>query len=136
MAADSELPPATPAASEAGVPPAGPPRSLLDDAEDLLVDVRTWAEAELAYQRTRARFVGHSAKRAIALGIAGALFALFALGGLTVGLIIALTPHLTAWGATAVVVVALLVLAFLAVNAAGKAWREGMDAINETDGSA
>ncbi len=127
---------------EAGAPVGGsdsgtdsaPPRSLLDDAGDLLVDIRTWADAELAYQKTRASFVGSTLKRMVAFGIAGALLGLFALGGLTVGLIIALTPLVTAWGATAIVVGALLVAAFVAVNMASKALRELTAAVRENDG--
>ena len=41
---------------------------------------------------------------------------------LTVGLIIALTPYLTAWGASALVVALLLLFAWLAVRGAGKRW--------------
>jgi hypothetical protein len=111
-----------------------PVRSLLDDAEDLLVDIRTWADAELAYQKTRARFVGDSLKRTLAFGLAGAMLALFALGGLTIGLIIALTPLVSAWGATAIVVGALLVACFVALRMASKAWREMMGAVREQDG--
>lgn len=127
---------------EAGAPVGGgdsgtesaTPRSLLDDAGDLLVDIRTWADAELAYQKTRASFVGNSLKRMVAFGIAGALLGLFALGGLTVGLIIALTPLVTAWGATAIVVGALLVAALVAAKMAARALREMIAAVREVDG--
>jgi len=44
------------------------------------------------------------------------VFALLAAIGLTVGLIFALTPLITAWGATAVVIVLLLVGAWLCVR--------------------
>ncbi len=49
---------------------------------------------------------------------------MLALIGLTMGMIIALTPLITAWGATAVVVLTLLLIAYLLVWRAGKAWNE------------
>ncbi|MCL6251135.1 phage holin family protein [Altererythrobacter sp. KTW20L] len=107
-------------------------RSLLDDLEDLLFDARTWLDAELTYQKTRAAFVVGSFKRTILMGAVGAVFALFAMVGLTVGLIIALTPLVTAWGSTAIVAGGLFLAAYLAVRRAGTAWSDMMDAINET----
>jgi membrane protein YdbS with pleckstrin-like domain len=47
-----------------------------------------------------------------------------ALIALTVGLIVALTPPLSAWGATAVVVIVWLLIAVIALSVAGARWRE------------
>lgn len=99
-------------------------RSLFDDFEALIDDGRTYFEAELTYQKTRAGFVGNRLKKTIAFGVVAAYLAVLATIGLTMGLIIALTPYLTAWGATAVVVLALLLVAYLFVRRAGKAWSE------------
>ena len=93
-----------------------PERSLLDDVEALIDDGKTYLEAELAYQKTRAAYVAAGAKHVALLGAEAAVFALLAAMGLTVGLIFALTPLITAWGATAVVVVLLLVGAWLCVR--------------------
>src|SRR5690606_33276189 len=92
----------------------GAERSLLADVEALIDDGKTYLEAELAYQRTRAAFVADGAKSAVILFAMAVLLAFLALIGLTVGLIIALTPILTAWGASALVVALLLVGAVIA----------------------
>jgi hypothetical protein len=89
-------------------------RSLIDDVEVLIEDGRTYLEAELNYQTTRARFVGDRAKRVVLWAAIGLLFAWMALIALTVGLIVALTPPLSAWGATAVVT----------LSVAASRWRE------------
>lgn len=109
----------------------GATRSLIDDIEELVLDAKTYFDAELTYQKTRASFVGHSLKRTIAFAVVAAVLGLFAFGGLVVGLIIALTPIITAWGATAVVVGALLLMAYLLIQKAGAAWGDLMGAIHE-----
>ncbi len=82
--------------------------SLGDDLRQLIDDGRTLAEAELAWQKSRASFAGKQAGGIAALGALGAVLAVFALVALTVGLLLALTPLLTAWGATAAVAGGLL----------------------------
>jgi hypothetical protein len=99
-------------------------RSLIDDVEVLIEDGKTYLQAELNYQKTRARFAGDRAKRVAMLGLVGLSFAWMALVGLTVGLILALTPPLGAWGAMAVVVVAWLLIAGTAFLVAAGRWRE------------
>jgi hypothetical protein len=123
---------------QGGLPPyndeeAEDTRSLLADVEALIDDGKTYLQSELTFQKTRAAFVADRAKGAVVLGAAAALLAFLALIGLTVGLIIALTPWLTAWGASALVVALLLLGAFLAARAAGKRWSHLMDAI-QSDG--
>ena len=105
-------------------------RSLRDDVEALIEDGRTYLETELVYQKTRAAFVADRAKGALIFGAVAALLGFLALIGLTVGLIIALTPHLTAWGASALVVALLLLGAWIAVGAASKRWAGLMQAID------
>lgn len=107
--------------------------TLLDDIEALIADARNWADAELVYQKTRIAFVLASVKRSLAMGAAAAVLGLFALIGLTVGLVIALTPHVTAWGATALVAGGLGLGAFLCVRAASRAWGEAMGAVREEE---
>ena len=98
-------------------------RSLIDDVEVLIEDGKTYLEAELNYQKTRALFAGDRAKGVAIYGLAALIFAWMALIGLTIGLIFALTPPLGAWGATAVVVVAWLLVAGFAARAAAARWR-------------
>lgn len=92
----------------------------------LVEDLRTYVDAELNYQKTRASFVADRIKKTIVFGAVAAFVAVLALIGLTMGLIIALTPHLTAWGATAVVVLGLLLIAAYLASKAGKAWNSMM----------
>lgn len=104
-------------------------RSLRDDVEALIDDGKTYLETELVYQKTRAAFVAERAKDAVLFGAIAAALAVLALIGLTVGLIIALTPLLTAWGASAVVVALLLLAAWLFGRAAADRWARLMAAI-------
>lgn len=105
-------------------------RSLYDDVEALIDDGKTYFEAEIAYQKTRAAYVADKAKSALVFGAVAAAFAVLALIGLTVGLILALTPWLTAWGASALVVGLLTIGALLAARAAGQRWKGLMAAID------
>lgn len=77
--------------------------SLTDDILALVEDGKTYAEAELAFQKSRASFAANRIKVAIALG-AGAFGVLhLALIALSVGAVIALAPLVGAWLATAIV---------------------------------
>ncbi|ANY20642.1 hypothetical protein A6F68_02140 [Tsuneonella dongtanensis] len=87
-------------------------QSLTDDVFALLDDGRTLVETEIQFQKTRAAFAFDRGKSGAAFGVVA--FALFhlALVALVVGAVIALTPVIGAWGATAVVV-GILVIAGL-----------------------
>jgi hypothetical protein len=124
-----EVVPADPAAEAE----AAENRSLIDDVEVLIEDGKTYLEAELNYQKTRALFVGERAKSVAFYGLVGFVFAWMALIGLTIGLIFALTPSLGGWGATAVVVVAWLVFAAIALRAAGARWRALLASFDAAD---
>ena len=107
----------------------GDERSLLDEVRALIDDGRTYLEAELGFQKTRAAFVADRAKSTMVFGGIAALLGFLALVGLTVGSIIALTPLLTAWGASALVVAILLVAAALAARGAARKWTSLVRAI-------
>lgn len=77
--------------------------SLTDDLGALLEDGKTYLEAEKAFQKSRARFAVHHAKRATVLGLGAFALVHAALVGLMVGLVIALAPIVTVWGAIAIV---------------------------------
>ena len=104
-------------------------RSLRDDVEALIEDGKTYLETELVYQKTRAAFVADRAKGAVIYGAVAILLGFLALIGLTVGLILALTPLLTAWGASALVVGLLIVGALIAGRTAAGRWNRLMQAI-------
>lgn len=108
-------------------------RSLMDDVEVLIEDGKTYLEAELNFQKTRARFAGDRAKGVALYGLLGLMFAWMALIGLTIGLIFALTPSLGAWGATGVVVAIWLVIAGVAFRAAAGRWRALVASFEPTD---
>jgi hypothetical protein len=105
-------------------------RSLVADVEALFDDGKTYLQAELAFQKRRAAFVADRAKGAFIFGAVAAVFGFLALIGLTVGLIIALTPWLTAWGASALVVFLLVAAAVISLKAAAQRWNALMGAID------
>lgn len=113
-----------------------PRRSLVDDVGALLGDGRTYLEAEVAYQKSRALFVVDRGKAALVYAIAGALFALMTLLGLTVGLIISLAQLVGPWIASAIVVVALGLVAFLLLRAAQQRWNSLMEAFGASGDAA
>lgn len=103
--------------SDSGISP------LIAELRLLVQDVTGLARSEIAYQTTRARVVS-AGLRNIALALLFTLiFVIFALGGLTVGLLLALTPLVSAWAATAIVVGALLLGAALCLAAGLGSWR-------------
>jgi uncharacterized membrane protein YqjE len=119
-----EIAPAGSSDEDSAASEAAENRSLIDDVEVLIEDGKTYLEAELNFQKTRARFVGDRAKGVALYALLGLMFAWMALIGLTIGLIFALTPSLGGWGATAVVVAAWLIVAGVALGAAAGRWRE------------
>ena len=92
--------------------------SLFDDAYALYEDGRTYLEAEVAFQRSRATYAAHESKSGIVFAMAAMGLLHLALLGLVVGLIIALEPILGAFGAMALVVGVLAVLGTLLALAA------------------
>lgn len=103
-------------------------RSLLEDLHALYEDGKTYASAELTFQKTRAGFAGGKLKSVAIFGAGAAVVALLAAVGLTVGLILSLATLIGPLGATAVVVGLLLIVAFICARMAGKKWGELMTA--------
>ena len=103
-------------------------RSLLEDLHALYDDGKTYASAELTFQKTRASFAAGKMKSVAIFGAGAALMGLLAAIGLTVGLIMALATLIGPLGATLVVVGVLLIVAFVCVRSAGKKWGELMGA--------
>lgn len=82
--------------------------SLKDDITALVGDARTYAAAEIVFQRTRAGLAGKSGARALAFLVLALVLLNLALIALAVGAVIALAPLVTIWGAIAIVVGVLL----------------------------
>lgn len=76
---------------------------LVDALKALLGDLVTLSRAEVQYQSSRARVISLGLRKMAVLALAGLIFAVFFLGALVVGLLLALTPLVSAWGATAIV---------------------------------
>lgn len=105
--------------------------SLSEDIQALINDTRTYAEAELAYQKSRAAFAADRGKSAALYGLFALGFVHLALVALVIGALFALIPALGPWGATAAVVGVLLIGALiLLLLARGKA-REVSSAFKE-----
>lgn len=107
--------------------------SLFADLQALAADGRNFLEAEIAFQRTRLAYAGgrgKSALIAIALALVLAIFALFAL---IIGVLLALTPYLSAWGATALVVGVILLVAILLAMSALRNFQRIKAAFHEDD---
>src|SRR5690349_21831369 len=111
MGGSAMLPPDLP--DDPGLEPAaaGAPPSLMDDVEALIADGKTYLEAEITYQKSRAGFAANRLKWTALYGAAA--FGLLHLAGiaLTVGAVIALAPVTGPWIATGVVVLVLLLAA-------------------------
>ncbi|MBO82377.1 phage holin family protein [Citromicrobium bathyomarinum] len=84
--------------------------SLFDDAYALYEDGRTYVEAEVAFQKSRANYASREAGSGVVFALGALAFLHLALIGLVVGLIIALAPIIGPFVATAAVVGTLLVL--------------------------
>jgi hypothetical protein len=96
-----EAPPADVPAE--GLSSSAHPGSLIEDVEALVEDGKTYAQAELAYQKSRLAFAVDHAKWAAIMGVLAVVLVILAIVALVVGALIALIPPLGPWGATGVV---------------------------------
>lgn len=93
--------------------------SLSEDIATLIDDGRTYVEAEIAFQSARLAFAADRGKSGLLFGVFAIAVLHLALVALVVGAIFALTPLITAMGATALVT-GLLILAGLILAAKAK----------------
>jgi hypothetical protein len=93
---------------------------LRDEVTALVEDARTYAEAEIAFQKTRAGIAAKRAGRALVLLVLALVLLNLALIALAVGAVIALAPLVTIWGAIAIVVGVLLLGVVLLVTSAAR----------------
>ncbi len=94
------------------------PASLTDDLTALIDDGKTYAEAELAFQKTRLSYSANQGGKAAIFGLLALGFVHLALIALVVGMVIALSPMITPIGATLLVTAILLVSALVFVRLA------------------
>jgi hypothetical protein len=108
--------------------------TLAEDLKQLAQEARVLAQAELAFQKSRAAYAGAEAKGIALLGVAAAVFVFFAVMALVVGAVIALGPILTAWGAMAAVTLALLLTAAACALTARTKLKRMLQAISDNRG--
>lgn len=82
---------------------------LKDELASLVEDGKTYAEAELAFQKTRLSFAADRGKSVVVLALLALGFVHLMLIGLVVGSIFALAQTMNGWLATAIVFGALLI---------------------------
>lgn len=92
--------------------------SLFSEIGSLIEDGKTYAEAELAFQKTRASYVVSHAKWAAIFGGIAAVLVVMAIFAMVFGLILSLAPILTPIGATVAVTLAMLIVAALLATVA------------------
>lgn len=104
--------------------PTEPP--LIDELKLLGEEARAYAEAEIAFQKSRAAVAVKGVKNAAIFVVAGLVFVLFALIALVVGLLLALVPYVGHWGALGIVAGAFVLLTLGSVLLARSHWRRMM----------
>lgn len=92
--------------------------SLTDEIAALIDDGRTYATAEIEFQKARAALAGRSVGFAAGFVVVALILLHIALLALAVGMVMALEPLVTIWGAIAIVVGVLLLGVGLLVHRA------------------
>ena len=106
-----------------GEPDDGTLSALVAEVRALAQEGRTLAEAELAYQTSRAKVGATGAGIATGLALAALVILVFALFALIFGVLLGLATLVGPWLATVIVVVVLVVLAAACGMAALSRWR-------------
>ena len=99
---------------------------LIDELKTLGDEARAYAEAEIAFQKSRAAVALKGVKNAAIFIVAGLIFVLFALVALVVGLLLALVPYVGHWGALGIVVGGFVLLTIGSILFARSHWRRMM----------
>lgn len=129
------------------IEPSEPAPGLHDDGPDeglsgvvgsvrqLAGEAKAFAEAELAYQKARAAYAAGSASSIAVRGLVAAVFAVFGLGALVIGLLIALATVIGPWLATIVVAGTLFVIALILALSAKARFTRAMAVVFPEDGA-
>lgn len=112
MAAD-ELSGIDPVSGEERGAPASPTSAIKEELATLVEDGKTYAEAELAFQKTRLSFAADRGKSVLILAVLALGFVHLMLIALVVGAIFALAPTVGGLEATGIVVGTLLLLTII-----------------------
>jgi hypothetical protein len=107
--------------------------SLFGSISELIEDGQTLLEAELDYQRKRLNYGLARSKGIVGLVLLGLALLFFALMALIVGLLLALTPLLTAWGALGAVFGGIIVAAVVSFLVAAMKFRKAKAVIFGND---
>lgn len=110
-----------------------PGNSLFGSIGDLVDNGQTLLETELDYQRKRLNYGLARSKGIVGLVLLGLALLFFALMTLVVGLLLALTPALTAWGALGAVFGGIVLAAGLSFMSAACKFRTAKTVILGTD---
>ncbi|MFK4871145.1 phage holin family protein [Novosphingobium sp. ZW T3_23] len=98
--------------------------SLIEDVRLLAGEARTYAQAELAYQKARAAYAGAETRNIAILGVGAAVLVFFAVMALVLGAVIAVGTIIGPWLSMIAVPVAILVAAaIMGLSARGKVRR-------------
>ncbi len=87
--------------------------SIVQELSTLFDDGQTYVQAEIAFQKTRAKLASRTVGIALLYTVVGLILLHIAFLALAVGLVIALAPLVTIWGAIAIVVGGLLIMVAL-----------------------
>ncbi|MEO0461745.1 MAG: phage holin family protein [Pseudomonadota bacterium] len=103
-----------------GHPGAQYDESLVEELGALIDDAGVYLTAEVAFQKTRAKLAGKNIGAAVAFVIVALILLHIAIIALAVGLVIALEPLVTIWGAIGIVVGLMLLGVGLLIYAAAR----------------
>lgn len=106
--------------------------TLAEDLGLLVEQAKVYAQAEFAFQKSRAAYAAAETRNIALLCIGAAVLAFFAVMALVVGSLIALAPLLGGWGATAVVTLTLLLAVFLCALGARSRTRRLLDVVSDS----
>jgi hypothetical protein len=106
-------------------PAATPDHSLRDDVRAVIEDGKTYLEAELQFQKSRAAFVADRSRSGAIYAVGALLLLHLALITLAIGLVFALSRVFGPWGATGIVV-GVLVIGGVVLGLAAKRRFTGM----------
>jgi len=94
--------------------------TIVEEVSALIGDAGLYVTAEIAFQKTRAKLAGRNIGAALAFVVLAVILLHIALIAMAVGLVIALEPLVTIWGAIAIVVGVMLLTVALLARAAAK----------------
>ncbi|MCJ2177540.1 phage holin family protein [Novosphingobium album (ex Hu et al. 2023)] len=105
--------------------------SFAEDLRQLADEAKVLAQAEFAFQKSRAAYAGAETKGIAGLLVVAAVLVFFAVVALVTGTVIALGPLLGLWGAMAAVTLGLILLAGLCALAARSKLKRMMAVIGD-----